>query len=137
MALGATMFHFGTEGDFGGIWFNVLPGGNRRLSYHAIARAYGGPAGAAGVNTPPVFASMSVPTSVVAGSTFTVQAPVSDPQGDPITYSVLLNSHYVNKADGLARATFTPQRQLLPGQGARDGRGVEGVRLRRGRPTAT
>ena len=107
VALGATMFHFGDEGDFGGIWFNVLPGNNRRLSYYAIARAYGGPAGAAGTNTPPVFASMTVPTSVVAGSTLTVDAPVSDPQGDAITYDVLLNSKHINGAGGLARTAFT------------------------------
>ena len=53
VALGATLFHYGNEGDFGGIWFNVKPGNNKRLSYYAIAKAYGGPAGAAGVNTPP------------------------------------------------------------------------------------
>lgn len=107
VALGATLFSFGTEGDAGGIWFNVLPGGNRRLSYYAIAKAYGGPAGAAGTNTPPRFASMSVPTSVVAGSRFTVEAPTSDPQGDAITWSVLLNSKYVNGAGGLAKTPFT------------------------------
>lgn len=109
VALGATMFHYGDEGDFGGIWFNVAPGGNRRLSYYALARAYGGPAGAAGTNTPPVFSGMTVPSSgsVVAGSTFTVNASATDPDGDPITYHVLLNSKYVNGSGGLVGATAT------------------------------
>ncbi|KQY46871.1 discoidin domain-containing protein [Cellulomonas sp. Root137] len=109
VALGATLFHYGNEGDFGGIWFNVKPGNNKRLSYYAIAKAYGGSAGAAGVNTPPTFSSMTVPSSgnVVAGSTFTVTAAASDPNGDPITYNVLLNSKYVNDSGGLAPATFT------------------------------
>lgn len=106
VALGATLFHFGIEGDFGGIWFNVLPGGNKRLSYYAIANAYGAPTAS---NTPPVFTSMDVPGSgsVVAGSTFTVNTAVSDPNGDALTYSVLLNSNYINKAGGLAAAEFT------------------------------
>ena len=42
VALGATMFHYGTEQDFGGVWFNLLPGGLKRLSYYAVERAYGG-----------------------------------------------------------------------------------------------
>jgi hypothetical protein len=52
---------------------------------------------------------MTVPNSgsVVAGSTFTVNAAASDPNGDPITYNVLLNSKYVNDSGGLAPATFT------------------------------
>jgi hypothetical protein len=109
VALGATMFHYGNEGDFGGIWFNLKPGNNRRLSFYALAKAYGGPAGAAGVNTPPTFSSMTVQKSgaVVAGSTFTVTAPATDPNGDAITYNVLLNSNYINKSGGLAPATFT------------------------------
>ncbi len=41
VALGATMFHYGTEYDFGGIWFNLLPAGQKRLSYYAVKRAYG------------------------------------------------------------------------------------------------
>jgi hypothetical protein len=52
---------------------------------------------------------MTVPNSgsVVAGSTFTVNAAATDPNGDPITYNVLLNSKYVNNSGGLAPATFT------------------------------
>ncbi|CAM5370819.1 beta-mannosidase OS=Streptomyces tendae OX=1932 GN=GUR47_01905 PE=3 SV=1 [Streptomyces tendae] len=39
VALGATLFHYGTEHDFGGIWFNLLPDGLKRLSYYAVKRA--------------------------------------------------------------------------------------------------
>ncbi len=103
VALGATMFHYGTEGDFGGIWFNVIPGGNKRLSYYAIAKMYGGSAGNAGVNTPPTFQSMSIDnsTSIVAGATVTLRAAVSDPQGDPINYVTFVNSQPINDAGGL------------------------------------
>ena len=135
VALGATLFHYGNEGDFGGIWFNVKPGNNKRLSYYAIAKAYGGSAGAAGVNTPPTFSSMTVPNSgnVVAGSTFTVNAAASDPNGDPITYNVLLNSKYVNDSGGLAPATFTRSGTHVLGDGPADARRLEGLRVRRGR----
>ena len=109
VALGATMFHYGNEGDFGGIWFNIKPGNNKRLAYYAIAKAYGGPAGSAGTNTPPTFSSFTVSnqTGVVAGSTFTVNAPASDPDGDAITYNVLANSTYINKSGGLAPIPWT------------------------------
>ncbi|WP_196804531.1 discoidin domain-containing protein [Cellulomonas sp. URHD0024] len=109
VALGATMFHYGNEGDFGGIWFNLKPGNNRRLSFYALAKAYNGPAGAAGTNTPPTFSSFTVnnQTGVVAGSTFTVNAPATDPNGDAITYNVLMNSNYINKSGGLATVPFT------------------------------
>jgi hypothetical protein len=144
VALGATLFHFGTEGDFGGIWFNVQPGGNRRLSYYAVAKAYGGPAAAPGTNTPPVFSSMSVatPTSVVAGTTFTVNAAASDPDGDAIAYHVLLNSKYVNNSGGLAPTPFTRNGSAFTVQApqtlgvwkvyvfAEDGRGNVGVETR-------
>ena len=109
VALGATMFHYGTEGDFGGIWFNVLPGGNKRLSYYSIAKMYGGSAGQAGVNTPPTFQSMSIDssTNITAGATVTMRAAVSDPNGDAITYHVFLNSQPINNAGGLLEVPFT------------------------------
>jgi len=109
VALGATFFHYGTEGDFGGIWFNVIPGGNKRLSYYAIARAYGGPAGNPGTNTPPTFQSVSIngSTSITAGSTVTMNAAVSDPNGDAITYHVFLNSNPINNAGGLQEVPYT------------------------------
>jgi hypothetical protein len=103
VALGATMFHYGTEGDFGGVWFNLIPGGNKRLSYYAMAQAFGGTPPA---NTPPVIAGMSVPGagSVVSGSQFTVEVDAADPDGDPIDYIVMLNSKYVNGSGGLLAA---------------------------------
>ncbi len=109
VALGATFFHYGLEGDFGGIWFNVLPGGNKRLSYYAIAKAYGGPAGNPGTNTPPTFQNMSInsSTSITAGSTVTMNAAVSDPNGDAITYHVFINSNPIDNAGGLLAVPFT------------------------------
>ena len=109
VALGATLFHYGNEGDFGGIWFNIKPGNNKRLSYYAVARAYGGAAGAAGRNTPPRFSGMTIngSTNIVAGSTVTVNAGVTDPDGDALTYKMFLNSKYINNAGGLAEVPFT------------------------------
>lgn len=107
VGLGATFFHYGTEGDFGGVWFNVLPGDNRRLGYYTIARAWG--VDTSGLNTPPRITAMRVPgaTSVQAGRTFTVEVDVEDPDGDPVEHHVMLNSKYVNGAGGLAEARST------------------------------
>ncbi|MFE2267080.1 discoidin domain-containing protein [Streptomyces griseosporeus] len=97
VALGATLFHYGTEHDFGGVWFNLVPDGMKRLSYYAVKRAYTG--STAGDDTPPVISTMSVsPTSTApAGGEFTVRADVRDPDGDPVTYKVFLSG---NHADG-------------------------------------
>ncbi len=57
VALGATMFHYGTEYDFGGIWFNLLPAGQKRLSYYAVKKAYGGDT--SHDNTPPVISGLT------------------------------------------------------------------------------
>jgi hypothetical protein len=107
VVLGATEFNYGLENDFGGIWYNVLPGGWRRLGYYALSAAYGG--GQPGGNTPPVISSMSVsPNAVPAGSRFTVTAAASDPNGDPLRYTVMLNDKYVSGGGtGLRHATFT------------------------------
>ncbi len=105
VALGATMFHYGTEADFGGIWFNLLPGGLKRLSYYTVKQAYGGGSSA---NTPPVISNMSVDnaSSVPAGHDFTVRANVSDPQNDPITYKVKFSGKYANGDQSLTDAAF-------------------------------
>jgi hypothetical protein len=143
VALGATLFNYGTETDFGGIWFNLLPGGERRLAWHAVAAAYGAPA-AQGRNTPPVFTAMTVAgsTAVVAGSTFRVDTTVSDPDGDALTYDVRLNSKNVDGSGALAAATatrsgtsFTVTAPQALGVHkvyvfARDGRGNVGVETR-------
>ncbi|MFD2026762.1 discoidin domain-containing protein [Promicromonospora aerolata] len=112
VALGATFFHYGIEGDFGGVWFNILPGDNKRLGYYSIARAWGVDTSA--MNTPPRISAMTVPgsTAVEAGERFTVSLDVTDPDGDPITSNVMLNSKYINNAGGIAQAEFT---QTAPG----------------------
>jgi hypothetical protein len=106
VALGATLFHYGTEGDFGGVWFNITTGNEKRLSWYAVRKLYSGQTGG---NTPPVIASMNLSrvTDVPAGSTFTMTAGVSDPDGDPITYTMGYNSKYINNAGGLIPAAFT------------------------------
>ncbi|PRY45105.1 discoidin domain-containing protein [Umezawaea tangerina] len=106
VALGATLFHYGTEGDFGGVWFNLIPNGEKRLSYYAVRQMYGG---AAAANTPPVITNMALSrtTDVPAGGTFTLSANVSDPNGDPISYTIGLNSKYINGAGGIISAAFT------------------------------
>ncbi|GAA1870870.1 discoidin domain-containing protein [Myceligenerans crystallogenes] len=112
VALGATFFHFGIEGDFGGVWFNVIPGDNKRLGYYSIARTWGVDTDA--LNTPPEITAMEVEgaTSVAAGSEFTVRTTMTDPDGDPITPVVMLNSKYVNNSGGIAAAQFT---EVSPG----------------------
>ncbi|GAA2217090.1 hypothetical protein GCM10010413_00030 [Promicromonospora sukumoe] len=112
VALGATFFHYGIEGDFGGVWFNVLPGDNKRLGYYSIARAWG--VDTSGMNTPPRITAMNVQgaTAVAAGEEFTVSVDVTDPDGDPIDANVMLNSKYVNNAGGIAQADFD---QTAPG----------------------
>ncbi|MET9593949.1 discoidin domain-containing protein [Streptomyces sp. NPDC006516] len=107
VALGATLFHYGTEYDFGGVWFNLLPAGQKRLAYYAVKKAYG--ADTSGDNTPPVITGMSVEraSAVQAGRPFTVKAQVSDPDGDPLTHQVLLGSRYVNGSGQLDDARFT------------------------------
>ncbi|WP_328902839.1 discoidin domain-containing protein [Streptomyces sp. NBC_00441] len=106
VALGATMFHYGIEHDFGGIWFNLLPDGLRRLSYYAVKKAYTG--STAGDNTPPVISDMTVdkPSDAPAGGEFTVRANVSDPQNDPLTYKVFLSGNYANGDKRLVEAQW-------------------------------
>ncbi|SDC94863.1 Exo-beta-1,3-glucanase, GH17 family [Glycomyces harbinensis] len=106
VALGATMFHFGTEGDFGGVWFNLIPGGNRRLSYYAVAEAYGGTPQA---NTPPVITGMDLGLDgpVVGGEAFTVDLDVADPDGDALEYIPMVNSAYINGSWDMLLADYT------------------------------
>jgi hypothetical protein len=161
VALGATMFHYGIEQDFGGVWFNLIPGGLKRLSYYAVQQAYGGPAPA---NTPPVISNMAVAnaSSVAAGQPFDVTASVRDPQNDPISYTIKVSGKYATGDQTLTNAAFTQTgsgtfRVTAPQQlgvwkvyiFAQDGKGnvgietksfrvvpppVNGVNLARGRP---
>ncbi|MEW2158866.1 discoidin domain-containing protein [Streptomyces sp. NPDC007189] len=108
VALGATMFHYGTEYDFGGIWFNLLPAGQRRLSYYAVKKAYG--RDTSHDDTPPVVTDLSVEGgagSVPAGQAMTLSVKASDPDGDPITYEVLDNSNYIDGSKQLTSLPFT------------------------------
>ncbi|MGH4031621.1 discoidin domain-containing protein [Actinomycetota bacterium Odt1-20B] len=110
VALGATMFHYGTEGDFGGVWFNLLPAGQKRLSYYAVKKAYG--ADTAHDNTPPVITELGVDGDagqVPAGRDLTLTAKVTDPDGDVLSYEVLGNSMYIDKAKELKPLPFTDQ----------------------------
>ncbi|MET9982062.1 discoidin domain-containing protein [Streptomyces rochei] len=106
VALGATLFHYGVEHDFGGVWFNLLPDGLKRLSYYAVKEAYSG--STAGDNTPPVITNMAVSpaTSAPAGGEFTVRADVRDPDGDPIAYKVFLSGNYANGDKRLVEARW-------------------------------
>ncbi len=106
VALGATLFNYGQENDFGGIWFNVLPAGWKRLSYYAVARDYGGTPQA---DTPPVIGSMTVggASAVPAGGTFPVSVSASDPDGDPLRYQLMYSSKYVDGGTGLSQVGFT------------------------------
>ncbi|MDG4863779.1 discoidin domain-containing protein [Streptomyces sp. T-3] len=107
VALGATVFHYGTEYDFGGVWFNLLPAGEKRLSYYALKQAYGAPTG--GDNTPPVIGDLAVPnaSAVPAGRELTITAPATDPDGDTLTYEVLFNSKYIDDSGALTTAPHT------------------------------
>ncbi|MER5813221.1 discoidin domain-containing protein [Streptomyces sp. NPDC002033] len=101
VALGATLFHYGTEYDFGGHWFNLTPAGERRKSYYAVKRAYGG--NTAGDNLPPTVQVPAVAdaSAVPAGKEITVQAPATDPENDQLSYEVLWGSKYVDGGSGL------------------------------------
>lgn len=106
MALGATLFHYGLEHDFGGVWFNLLPDGLKRLSYYAVKKAYAG--STSGDNTPPVITNMGVtPASAApAGKEFTVRADVRDPDGDPVTYKIFLSGNYASGDKRLVEAQW-------------------------------
>ncbi|MFB6786300.1 discoidin domain-containing protein [Streptomyces olivaceus] len=108
VALGATLFHYGTEYDFGGIWFNLLPAGQKRLSYYAVKRAYGGDT--SGDNTPPVVSGFGVEGGagqVQAGKDLVLTARATDPDGDPVAYEVLANSNYIDQGKQLTTLPAT------------------------------
>jgi hypothetical protein len=104
VALGATLFHYGVENDFGAVWFNLTPGGEKRLSYYAVRQAFGG---AGGGNTAPVISNMSLSrtTDVPAGGTITVTVNVSDPDGDALTHEFKVGGKYI---DGSGALVGTP-----------------------------
>ena len=106
VALGATLFSYGTENDFGGIWFNLLTGGWRRLAYYTVSSVYGGKTP---TNQAPVISAMTVNNAgaVPAGGTFTVNVSATSPIGAPLRYGVNLSSKYIDTATALRGANFT------------------------------
>jgi hypothetical protein len=106
ISLGGTLFHYGIENDFGGVWYDFKTGGWNRLSYFQVAKLFGGTVQS---NSAPVISSMTVSSdsAVPAGSQFTVSASVSDPDNDPLRYNVMLSTKYVDGSTGLQWATFT------------------------------
>nr|WP_230423557.1 discoidin domain-containing protein [Streptomyces radicis] len=140
VALGGTLFHYGLEEDFGGVWFNLLPGGERRLAYYEVAELFGG---AAPGNSPPEIRDLTVGgdrTAVPAGQPFTLGVTVTDPDGDALTYEAMLSGKYVDGNGALvpAQATRTGEATLevtapsRPGTWkvylfARDGQGNVGI----------
>ena len=105
VALGATLFNYGIENDFGGVWFNLITGHWDRLSYYAVKQLFTGQTSA---NTPPVISNVALSAnSVAAKSQFTVNIAVNDPNNDPLRYHLMFTSKYVDGSTGLLNATFT------------------------------
>ncbi|WP_405060027.1 discoidin domain-containing protein [Kribbella sp. NBC_01505] len=104
VALGATLFHYGSENDFGAVWFNITPGNEKSLAWYAIRQAFGGPAGG---NTPPVITNMTLSrtTDAPAGGTISVNVAVTDPNGDALSHEFKVGGKYV---DGSGALVSTP-----------------------------
>ena len=113
VSFGGTLFNYGVENDFGGVWFNLLTGGWRRLSYYSVKQAFTGQAQS---NTPPAITSMTLSNtaSVPAGGQFTVTVASTDPTGDALRYNLALSSKYV----GGATALQSPSSYTQTGPGA-------------------
>ncbi|WP_254898169.1 discoidin domain-containing protein [Kitasatospora sp. NA04385] len=107
VSLGATMFNYGTENDFGGTWFNLIPGGWKQPAYYSVAKSYGGSAKSG--NTPPVMpnVTLSKTSDVPAGGTFTLSSPATDPDGDLVRYQLYYSSKYVDGGTGFSQVRFT------------------------------
>ncbi|GAA1672193.1 discoidin domain-containing protein [Kribbella yunnanensis] len=159
VALGATLFHYGSENDFGAVWFNITPGNEKSLAWYAIRQAFGGPGGG---NTPPVITNMTLSrtTDVPAGGTVSVNVAVSDPDGDALSHEFKVGGKYIDGSGALVTTTSSgngPFTVTVPARlgvwklydYVRDGRGhvsietrsfrvvappVEGTNIARGRP---
>jgi hypothetical protein len=105
VALGATLFNYGIENDFGGVWFNLTTGRWRRLSYYTVRQLY---TGQSSTSSPPVISNLAVnPNSVPAGGQFTLSANVSNPNGNLLRYTVMFSSKYVDGSTELQYASFS------------------------------
>lgn len=107
VALGATLFIYGDKEDFAGIWFNIRHPNARRLSYYAVKRMY--TTQPLTDNTPPQIQSITLGQSsnIKVGATFTVNVNVVEPDGDPVSYALKLNSKYVDRRGSITDATFS------------------------------
>jgi hypothetical protein len=108
VALGATLFHYGTEDDFGGIWFNLVPDGLKRPSYYAVKKAYGGDT--SGDDQPPLVTDMTVSGAtdgVPAGGDVTITTDTTDPEHEQISYQVLYSSIYLDNNGALTPVAAT------------------------------
>ena len=148
VGLGGTLFNYGLEDDYAGVWLNVYTGGQHRLAWYALQKAF---TGSTSGNTSPVISAMDVSsrTGVRAGSTFTVSVRASDPDGDAITYAVRQGSHEIDGSGTLTAASatatgagaFTVTAPSRPGVWrfyvyASDGHGNVGIETRSVRVTA-
>ncbi|CAO0837971.1 F5/8 type C domain-containing protein OS=Streptomyces microflavus OX=1919 GN=Smic_73810 PE=4 SV=1 [Streptomyces microflavus] len=106
VSLGATLFHYGTEYDFGGVWFNLLPAGQKRLSYYAVKEAFSTPPATTLRPSSAGSTSTTPPPSRPAGR-FRVSTSVTDPDGDALTHQVLFSSKYLDENGSLTEAGFT------------------------------
>jgi hypothetical protein len=106
VALGGTLFIYGDKEDFGGIWFNLLNPGAKRLSYYSVRQMY---AGQTAANSPPQIQTitLSQTANIKAGASFNVTVGVIEPNGDPVTYALKLSSKYINGSTGITAATYT------------------------------
>jgi hypothetical protein len=105
VALGATLFNYGVENDFGGVWFNLRTDHLRRLSAFTVAHLYGGSLSA---NPPPVISNMTLDkTTVPMNGSFTVTASVSDTDGATLSYQILFCSKYIDGKTSLQNIPFT------------------------------
>ena len=109
VTLGATAFIYGNSNDFGGVWFNdeYTSAMTKRLSYYSVEQMYTGTASTA--NQPPAIQSMTLSqtSGIAPGAAFTITANFLDPEGDPMTYNIMLNENYINGSTSLTNATFT------------------------------
>lgn len=105
VALGATVFHYGTENDFGGVWYNTVPSGWKRLSFYSVAKDYNGNVG---TNTPPVISDMTLSNTatVPAYGTFNISTTTTDPDGDLIRYQLLYCAKYAGGGTGFDQVRF-------------------------------
>lgn len=109
VSLGATAFIYGNKNDFGGVWFDDEYSTNmtKRLAYFAQYQNYTGTKSTA--NQPPVNQGMTLSqtSGIAKGSNFTVTTNFVDPEGDPMTFNVMICEKYINGSTTLNNATFT------------------------------